>query len=131
MVVFLTLVFGMVQYSMFFWSTQSAANAAREGARRGALGQTCADLATAATNSIKLASSTPVVARTYYAPTDTTFSTPVPAATGNNVRVVVTYNSVDLHFPFVPFFRDGAVRETAVTRVENYTTTAPTNWSAC
>lgn len=37
-VVFLTLVFGMIQYSLYFWSTQSAANAARDAARRGAVG---------------------------------------------------------------------------------------------
>ncbi|CUR59859.1 hypothetical protein NOCA2690001 [metagenome] len=130
-VVFFTLVFGMVQYSLYFWSTQSSANAAREAARRGAVGQTCADMTTTSRNLIKLAATTPVITRKYYADTDTSFSTPVTAANGKNVRVVVTYNSVDLKFPFLPFFRGGAVRETAVSRVENYSISTPTNWAAC
>ncbi len=130
-VVFLTLVFGMIQYSLYFWSTQSAANATRDAARRGAVGQTCTDMTNQSRNNTKLVASGYVVTRRYYAPTDTSFTTPVAAATGNNVRVVLTYQSVDLHFPFVPFLSNGAVRETAVARVENFSTSAPTNWSNC
>jgi Flp pilus assembly protein TadG len=130
-VVFLTLVFGMIQYSLFFWSTQSAANAAREGARRGSVGQTCADLTANTLSYIKLRDNTPTITRRYYAATDTTFSTPITATNGANVRIVIIYNSTDLHFPFVPFFNNGAVRDTAVSRVENYSSTTPANWSNC
>ena len=130
-VVFFTLLFGMVQYSFYFWSSQSAANAAREAARRGAVGQTCADMLARTQSSTKLVESGLTVVRRYYLPTDTSFSTPVAAATGNNVRVELSYDSVDLHFPFVPFLDDGRVRETAVSRVENFSTQIPSNWTDC
>jgi Flp pilus assembly protein TadG len=130
-VVFLTLLFGMIQYSLYFWSSQSSANAAREGARRGSVGQSCTELLAQAQANTKLVDSELKVTRRYYAPSDSTFSTPVAAATGNNVRVVITYDSVDLHFPFVPFLNDGKVRDTAVARVENFSTLVPANWTAC
>ncbi len=130
-VVFLTLLFGMIQYSLYFWSTQSAANAARDAARRGAVGQTCSELASQSSSNTKLVDSAWSITRRYYAPSDTTYATPVAAATGNNVRIVITYRSVDLNFPFVPFINGGQVRETAVARVENFNTLEPTKWSSC
>ena len=123
--------FGIVQYGLFFWSTQSAANAARDGARRGAVGQTCAELTATTTSVIKFAQATPTVTRRYYAETDTAFASPIAAATGRNVRVVVTYNSTNFHFPFVPVPNSGAVREVAIARVENYNAGAATKWSNC
>ncbi|HQR27165.1 MAG TPA: pilus assembly protein [Nocardioides sp.] len=130
-VVFLTLLFGMLQYSFYFWSTQSAADAARAAARRGAVGQTCSELTALSQSTSRLVSSDFTVTRRFYLPSDTTFTTPVAAATGNNVRIVVSYKSVDLHLPFVPFVHDARVRNTAVARVENYSTLVPANWSSC
>ncbi len=130
-VLFFTLVFGMIQYSLYFWSTQAAANAAREGARRGSVGQTCADLTANTLSYIKLRDNTPTITRRYYAATDTTFSTPITATNGANVRIRITYNSIDLHFPFVPFINDGAVSETAVARVENYSMLELDKWTEC
>ena len=68
---FCMLLFGIVQYGLFFWSAQSAANAARDGARRGAVGQTCAELTATTTSLVKFAQATPTVTRRYYAETDT------------------------------------------------------------
>jgi Flp pilus assembly protein TadG len=134
-VLFLTLVFGMIQYAMYFWSTQSAADSAREGARRAAVGETCASLLARTQTSVKLAQPSPAltVTRTYYDPTVTNFATatPVTAATGKTVVVVVSYNSVNLKFPFVPFLNNGQVKETAIARVENYNSNLPDNWAAC
>jgi len=127
-VLFLTLIFGMIQYSLYFWSTQAAANAAREGARRGAVGQTCAQLQTATQNQVKLHDTTPVASRVYQ---DASTGATTTAATGVNVKVTVTYHSIDLHFPFVPFIDDGAVSESAIARVENYSPLVPGNWAAC
>lgn len=130
-VVFLTLVFGMIQYSLYFWSTQSAANAARDAARRGAVGQTCADLAAQTANSTKLVESSFTVTRRYYGPHDTAFGAPIAAAPGANVRVVITYRTVNLHLPFIPMIHDARVKETAVARVENYSSITSGNWSSC
>lgn len=129
------LLFGVVQYSMYFWSTQSAANAAREGARRGAVGQTCSELAATSTGLVKLAQAPPTVTRRYYAASDTTFSTPITLSGANasnaNVRITLTYNSANLNLPLVPFPAGGAVRETTVARVESFSTASPTKWVAC
>ncbi len=132
-VLFITLVFGIIQYSLYFWSTQSAANAAREAARRGAVGETCAALQARTDTSVKLAHSAITVSRRYYDAAVTNFETATAgtAATGKNVRVSVVYNSVDLNFPFVPFIGGGAVTEVAVARVENYNALVPTSWAAC
>lgn len=130
-VVFLTLLFGMIQYSLYFWSTQSAANAARDGARRAAVGQSCAELVGQTRATTKLVASSFKVTRRYYRPEDTTFSTPVAPYSGANARIVITYQSVDLHFPFVPLVGDAKVREVAVARVENFSSTSSANWSSC
>ena len=130
-VIFLTLIFGIIQYSMYFWSTQSAASAAREAARRGAVGETCAALQARTNASVKLAQGLTTVTRDYYSALDTEFATAVPAATGRNVRVSIVYNSVDFQFPWVPFVGGGAVTEVAVARVENYNALVPTSWAAC
>lgn len=134
-VLFLTLVFGMIQYAMYFWSTQSAANSAREGARRASVGETCATLLARTQSSVKLRQTSPAltVTRKYYDPTVTDFTsaTPVTAATGKTVVITVTYKTTDLKFPFIPLVNGGTVKETAIARVENYSTLVPTNWAAC
>jgi Flp pilus assembly protein TadG len=133
-ILFFTLLFAMIQYSLYFWSTQSAANAARDAARRGAVGQTCAALQASVNSNVKLASGTVNVTRKYYDPGVTSnfeAATPTSPANNTNVRIVITYNSLNLHYPFVPFIKNGAVRETSLARVENFSTTTPTNWSNC
>jgi Flp pilus assembly protein TadG len=127
-VLFITLIFAMIQYSLYFWSTQSSANAAREGARRGAVGETCTTLQSRTSSSVKLEQGSITVTRTYENPTT---GASAPPSTGANVRVTITYNSLDLGFPFVPFLNNGAVEETAVARVENYSAAVAGNWSTC
>jgi Flp pilus assembly protein TadG len=133
-VVFLTLVFGMIQYAIFFFSAQSAADAAREGARRASVGETCATLLSRTDSTVRLRQTSPAIAvtRKYYDSTATNYATATPgtAATGKTVVVVVTYKTIDLKFPFVPF-NGGAVTETAVARVENYNSLDPTKWASC
>ena len=133
-VVFFTLLFGMIQYSLYFWSTQSAANAARDAARRGAVGQTCSDLQTSVASNVKVASGNPTVTRKYYAATTTNFVPANELATptnSSNVRIVITYNTLSMNFPFIPLPHNGAVTESSVAKVENYSPSAPTNWAPC
>jgi Flp pilus assembly protein TadG len=134
-VVFLTLVFGMIQYALYFFSAQSAADAAREGARRASVGETCSNLLTRTGDSVQLRETSPAltVTRRYYAPTVTNYTAAAAgtAATGKTVVVVVSYKVVNLNFPFIPFVNGGAVTETAVARVENYNSLVPANWAAC
>jgi Flp pilus assembly protein TadG len=129
------LLFGTIQYSMYFWSSQSAANAAREAARRGAVGQSCADLTALTGGLVKLNQATPTVTRRYYAASDTTFSTPITltATNANNatVRITISYDSASLNLPLVPFPDNGAVSESTVARVESFSSASPAKWVAC
>jgi Flp pilus assembly protein TadG len=134
---FTVLLFGILQYSFWFFSGQSAANVTREAARRAAVGDlTCAQLSSRVASETKLRANTPAVTRKYYAPTInpiTDASTPRAAGAikaGDNVRIVLTYKTIDMKFPFIPVPSNGGVRaqivETAVARVETVTTNTVT-----
>ena len=118
-----TLIFGTIQYGLYFWSLQSGAHAAREAARQAAVGSlTCADFRTAVLNNSRGETASSVTAtRTFY--TDQTMTTgATPAVIGGAVKVVVSFESIDLGLPFVPFIDGGQVSEQAVARVESVTT---------
>jgi hypothetical protein len=128
--IFLLLVFGVVQFSFWFFSGQSGSSAAREAARRAAVGDlTCSELTTTAQNHSHLVASGFNVTRQYFAPTDTTMSAPRAAGAikvGDNARLVVQYKTIDMHFPLIPVPSTGGIRaqitESAVARVETVTT---------
>jgi hypothetical protein len=81
----------------------------------------------------KLASGTVNVTRQYFSPTDLAETSPLPNATNtSNVRIVISYNSLNLHYPLVPLPGNGAVRESSLAKVENYSPSAPAGtWDAC
>jgi len=120
--IFLVIVFGILQYSVYFFSAQSGAAAAREAARRAAVGdQTCPELLSATQENVKLRDGAVTVTRRYYAYTDSAFVTPVVAAVGTNVRVQVDYRTLDFNFPLLPFLDGALIQEVAFARVENTT----------
>lgn len=122
-----TLIFGTIQYGLYFWSLQSGAQAAREAARQAAVGSLdCDDFEDAVlTNSRGERDGSITATRTYY-DNQLDFS---PARQvdgdaieiGHTVRVEVKFDSIDLGLPFVPFIDGGRVEEHAVARVENIT----------
>jgi Flp pilus assembly protein TadG len=122
-VLLITLLFGILQYSLYFWSLQSGANAAREAARQAAVGElTCTEFEDAVLDNAQGEDTTqPIVAaRTYY--TDASMATQAnPAVVGGVVKVTVSFHSFDLNFPFIPFIDGGVVAEQGVARVENVT----------
>lgn len=121
-VLLFTLLFGMIQYSLYFWSVQSGAQAAREAARQAAVGSLdCAEFVSAVRDNARGETSSTVEAtREYY--TDATMATTAASAeVGGVVKVTVSFDSIDLGFPFVPFLDDGAVHEEAVARIEHTT----------
>lgn len=121
-VLLFTLLFGMIQYSLYFWSVQSGAQAAREAARQAAVGALdCAEFVSAVRDNAQGETASTVQAtREYY--TDATMATTSASAdVGGVVKVTVSFDSIDLGFPFVPFLDDGAVHEEAVARIEHTT----------
>jgi Flp pilus assembly protein TadG len=122
-VLLLTILFGILQYSIYFWSLQSGEQAAREAARQAAVGALdCAEFdAAVLDNAQGEITSTVNATRSYF--TDATMAHPASTPTvGGVVKVTVRYHSIDLHLPFVPFINDGLVSQEGVARVESVTT---------
>lgn len=117
-----TLIFGTIQYGLYFWSLQSGAHAAREAARQAAVGAlTCPEFEAAVlTNSRGEKAGTVDATRTFH-PDLTLTGTSAAVEIGHVVKVIVSFDSIDLGLPFVPFIDGGKVSEQAVARVENVT----------
>ena len=116
----LALVFGLIQYGLYFWAMQGGSDIARSAARVAAVDDvntyTCdafrSDISDQI-NGLTGSASTATITRTY---TDTT--APTGVSVGDKVTVSVQFKSVDLHFPFVPFIHDGVVTSTGTARVD-------------
>jgi Flp pilus assembly protein TadG len=116
----IALVFGLIQYGLYFWAMQGGSDIARSAARVAAVDDvntyTCdafrADVRDQI-NGLTGSASTATITRTY---TDTT--APTGVSVGDKVTVSVQFTSVDLHFPFVPFIHNGVVTSTGTARVD-------------
>lgn len=112
---FLLLVFGIIQYSVFFWELQTGAAAAREVARQAAVGtRGCAELITFGEGLINKDADDVTI---------TVVEFPDPPVIGDDATVRVEFPYFDFNFPFLPFLPpDGDISQTADIRVENVTT---------
>lgn len=113
----MVLIFGLVQYGLYFYAMQGGSDVARSAARLAAVGQptSCSDFRSTVrgqVNTIAGTGATATVLRSY------TQQSPSEVDVGDTVHVVVQFKSVDLHFPFVPFIHDGMVTAEAETRVD-------------
>lgn len=125
-VLLFTLLFGILQYGLYFWSLQTGSAAAKEAARRASVGDcTDAELKALVANRLGGAkdNSDPskfTVTRTY-----TDLSTPAAASAtpviGGNVVVAVQFPTYNMNFPFVPFLDDPTVTRTETVRMEDTT----------
>jgi Flp pilus assembly protein TadG len=114
------LLFGAIQYGLYFWAMQGGSDIARSAARLSSVDdnatRTCVGFGDGIRSQIDGLTGDPATAtitRTY---TDT--SSPAGIAEGDTVKVSVRFKSVDLHFPFVPFVHDGLVTASATSRVD-------------
>lgn len=115
LVPFLLIVFGAIQYGIYFWALQGGSSAAREAARNAAVGQpeSCTDFQTDVTNSINaLVDGGVTVTRNY------TNAAGQPVRVGDDVEVRVNFRTQDFNFPFLPFINNGEVTQAATARVE-------------
>ncbi len=119
------LIFGILQWGLYFWAAQGGANAAREAARRAAVGYptTCADFESYVRDRIDALGDVDGanITRTYA-------NGPAPNVaskleTGDVVTVTVTFDAIDLNIPLVPYPANGTVTQSAEARVE----TTPTD----
>ncbi len=108
----LLLVFGIIQYGLYFWAFQGGEAAAREAARRGAVGKPTSCLTFRSgvmTNISSMSQGNVVIKRTFDA---------APVTAGQNVTVTVAFDSADLNLPFIPFVDNGRITQTATSRVD-------------
>jgi Flp pilus assembly protein TadG len=109
-VVLFTVLFGIIQFGIYFWAWQQTGHAAREASRFAAVYPKCAqgisDRGTEALNGAPL-NGTPRVQPTGTAPTQI----------GDDVTVTVTATAIDIGF-FSSMFSPG-ISKSATSRVEN------------
>jgi Flp pilus assembly protein TadG len=112
----LLLLFGMIQYGLYFWAMQGGTDAARTAGRLAAVGKPadCATFRSDVRDQLGKFGDGPTatVTRVYEK------SDPTQVQVGDKVTVHIRFRSIDLNFPFVPFIDGGWVDQTVETRVE-------------
>ncbi|MCW2756104.1 MAG: hypothetical protein JWQ32_3515 [Marmoricola sp.] len=113
----LILLFGVIQYSIYFWAMQGGSDIARSAARIASVGTPadCASFKSAVLsqiNSLTGTGSTATVTRSY------TQQNPQVVTVGDTVTITIAFHSPDLQFPLIPFINHGVVTTTAQSRVE-------------
>ncbi len=122
----LLIVFALIQYGLYFFSSQTGSNTVNVAARQLTVGNcdTAAELNTLVNNRLGSAQvGTATVQRTYYDVDGTTSlgSLATNAKVGGTVKLEITFDSIDLNFPFVPFLDNAKVYRTVTARVEDTT----------
>jgi Flp pilus assembly protein TadG len=106
--VLLLVVFGIIQYGYYFYASQDASAAAREAARRSAVGD--CDTQTKLEDFVKarlgaVSYSDLDVTRTY---------TPTTPAVGGEVSVTISFTTLNIHAPFVPVPSDSSTGDAVI-----------------
>lgn len=119
----LYIVFGIIQYGLYFWAYQGGSDVTRSAARVAAVGEqpTCAAFRSDIAAQIDGLSGVvePADIDRVYRQQD-----PTRVTVGDTVTVTVRFKSVDMHLPFIPFISDGWVESSARARVD-YVPVAP------
>jgi Flp pilus assembly protein TadG len=118
--------FGLIQYGMYFYSAQTGSNTANAAARQLSVGncRTDASLKTYVDSQLGAAKAgTVTIQRDYTNPDGSTPLAPQAAnvGIGGTVKLTISFPSVNLHFPFVPFLNDAKVTRQVEARVEDTT----------
>src|SRR4051812_23807509 len=115
------LLFGAIQYGLYFWAMQGGSDIARTAARSSAVG----DPATGTCDELRAAGREQISGLTGSAASATIprhfvdAQSPADGLTvGDKVEIQVSFKSADMHFPLVPFVHDGLVSSTADSRVD-------------
>lgn len=125
--IFLTLVFGVIQYGLYFYSMQSGTSAVGEATRRMTVGdcQTSGSIQTMLLN--RLGSATTASAPSgvsvtrSYTKADGTTTMAAPGEIGGTVTLTASYPSLNLNFPLIPVPNGGTVNRSATARIEDIT----------
>ncbi len=123
---FLVLIFGAIQYGMYFYSAQVGSNTANATARQLSVGncQTAGTLQTFVDGQLGAAKTASATITTAWKNADGT-SPASPEAknvtVGGTVTVTISFSTLNMKFPFVPFLSNPKVDRTVQARVEDTT----------
>jgi Flp pilus assembly protein TadG len=129
LVPFLVLVFGLMQYGLYFYGAQSGSHVANSAVRQLSVGncQTAGTLQTYMNGQMGSGLGNPDLTPptygvTYKEPAGTTVSTPLPqSAVGGTVTLKFKFSTPNLHFPFLPYLSDSTITRTVEARIEDTT----------
>ncbi|MEO5653777.1 MAG: TadE/TadG family type IV pilus assembly protein [Marmoricola sp.] len=119
------LVFGIIQYGLYFYARETGTQAVGDAVRRLSVGdcQTSGELRTLVANRLGNATSTPaanLILMQVFKKQDGT-SDAAPGSPGGSVQLTVTFSSINMHFPFIPIPANGSISSTVFNRVEDVT----------
>jgi Flp pilus assembly protein TadG len=121
----LIIIFGLIQYGMYFYSAQTGSNTLNAAARQVSVGNcdTAAELQSFVDARLGAAADgSATVSREYFDPAGTSLgSAAADAVIGGTVTLTIDFPTINLNFPFVPFLDDPKVSRTVVVRVEDTT----------
>ena len=124
----LYLVFGIIQYGLYFYAAQSGTHAAGDAVRRIVVGD-CKNestelkpflhtrLGSASTTSAANIDVTQVFK-------DASNASVVTPVVGGSVTLTITFDAINMHFPFIPLPNSGEVERTVHGRIEDTTATS-------
>jgi Flp pilus assembly protein TadG len=121
--VVILLILGILQYGWHFWGLTTAKAVAREAARRSIVGYdwTCTQAeGVLQAEHASTGSTAPVITRVFRQSDGGETTT---ATFGSIVEVTVTFQSLNMHVPFLPIPNGGVITQTYEARVENVPTT--------
>lgn len=124
----LYLVFGIIQYGLYFWGMQAGTSATSDAVRRLTVGDCRTDAELKQFLDTRLGPASPTAASsigTSVTYKDESGSTATAPEVGGSVTLTVTFDALNMNFPFIPLPSDGEVERTIFGRVED--TVATTN----
>lgn len=123
------LVFGVIQYGLYFYSTQTGTYAVQQGARRLSVGDCTSTSQLQTFLHDKLANGATTAAESALTPQvdwthtnsdgSTTAVTAGSAQVGDSVTLSLTYPALNMHFPYIPLPNGGDVTRTSTAMVED------------
>lgn len=130
--VLMALLFGIIQFGVYFWSMQAGADAARQAARLSAVGDPtdCTSFRSNVQGTLSgIAASIDAgdIDRSYKDSSGSPRANPSDVQVGDTVNVSVTFRAKTFQMPFVPLINGGQVTSTASARVENISPGAPSS----
>jgi Flp pilus assembly protein TadG len=134
-VLFLALVFGVIQYGFYFFSKQAGSSVASRYVRQMSVGncQNAATLKNAVYGALTQAAATTAASTSdpdfsvtsAYVNQDGTSATASTVTVGGTVTLTIQFPTLNLHFPFVPFLNQAIVSRQVTAQVENNTAFSP------